>query len=82
MTAFELLRILRRRATHLGLEHHERPARGGHVVVHHGGHSTTVPMHRGDMPKVTFRAILRQLGLSDLDLELCSHALRVSSHLL
>jgi mRNA interferase HicA len=61
--------LLRRRATHLGVVHSERPAKGGHVVVRHGGRATTVPMHRGDMPTGTFRAILRQLGLSNADLE-------------
>lgn len=69
MTAFELLRILRRQATRLGVEHSERPAKGGHIVVRHDGRTTTVPMHRGDMPIGTFRAILRQLRLSDTDLE-------------
>jgi mRNA interferase HicA len=69
MTAMELLRILRRRATRLGVDHSELPAKGGHLVVRHGGRTTTVPMHRGDMPTGTFRAILRQLGLSNADLE-------------
>jgi predicted RNA binding protein YcfA (HicA-like mRNA interferase family) len=39
-------------------------------VIRRGTHATTVPMHRGDMPTGTFRAILRQLGLSNADLEL------------
>jgi hypothetical protein len=69
MTAIELLRILRRRATRLGVDHRERPAKGGHIIVRHGGRITTVSMHRGDMPAGTFRAILRQLGLSNADLE-------------
>ena len=47
MTAIELFRILRRRATRLGKDHRERPAKGGHVVVRHGGRTTTVSMHRG-----------------------------------
>jgi predicted RNA binding protein YcfA (HicA-like mRNA interferase family) len=69
MTATELLRILRRRATRLGLDHSERPAKGGHIVIRHGGRTTTVPVHSRDMPTGTFRAILRQLGLSNVDLE-------------
>jgi hypothetical protein len=47
----------------------ERPAKGGHVIIRHGGRTTTVSMHRGDMPVGTFRAILRQLGLFNADLE-------------
>lgn len=69
MKAADLLRILRRRATRLGLDHRERDAKGGHVLVRHAGRTTTVPMHRGDIPVGTYRAILRQLGLSDSDLE-------------
>ncbi len=69
MKASELLRIPRRRATQLGVDHRERDAKGGHIVVFHAGRTTTVPMHRGDIPTGTYRAILRQLRLTESDLE-------------
>jgi predicted RNA binding protein YcfA (HicA-like mRNA interferase family) len=65
----ELLRILRRRATRLGLEHEEIGAKGSHVKVRHGGRVTVIPMHRTDIPTGTYRAILKQLGLTRSDLE-------------
>ncbi len=69
MRANELLRILRRRATRLKIEHTERAAGGSHMVVTHGGRRTTIAMHRGDMKTGTYRAILKQLGLTIEDLE-------------
>jgi hypothetical protein len=69
MKAADLLRILRRRATLPGLDRQERDAKGGNVLVRHAGRTATVPMHRGDIPVSTYRAIPRQPGLSDLDLE-------------
>jgi predicted RNA binding protein YcfA (HicA-like mRNA interferase family) len=65
----ELLRVLRRRATRLGLPHGETAAKGSHIKLRHGSGQTVVPMHRGDLPRGTFRAILRQLGLTEQDLE-------------
>lgn len=64
-----LLRILRRRATRLELRHEEIEAKGSHLKVRHGAAQTVIPMHRGDMPGGTFRAILKQLGLNESDLE-------------
>jgi len=69
MKPLELLRILRRRATRLGIEHDERPAKGGHVLVRHGGRTATVPMHRHELPSGTWRGIQRQLGIVERDLE-------------
>lgn len=69
MKAPELLRILRRRTTRLGVDHRERDAKGGHILVRHAGRTTAVPMHRGDIPMGTYRAILRQPGLTEFDLE-------------
>ena len=69
MNAAALLRILRRRATRLGLRHEEIEAKGSHLKLRHGAGQTVVPLHRGDMPNGTFRAILRQLGLTEADLE-------------
>jgi predicted RNA binding protein YcfA (HicA-like mRNA interferase family) len=39
---------------------------GSHVVLRHpDGRQTYVAMHPGDVPKGTFRAILRQANLSE-----------------
>jgi predicted RNA binding protein YcfA (HicA-like mRNA interferase family) len=41
---------------------------GSHVVLRHpDGRQTYVAMHPGDVPTGTFRAILRQAGLSEED---------------
>lgn len=69
MRAGDLLASLRRRAHRLGLAHDEIGAKGSHLKVRHGGAQTIVPMHRGDLPTGTYRAILRQLGLTIADLE-------------
>jgi len=67
--ATELLRILRRRAGKLSVPHDEIAGAGSHLKVRHGGRATVIPMHRGDLPAGTFRAILKQLGLTEQDLE-------------
>ncbi len=69
MKSDELLRILRRRANRLGLRHEETPAKGSHIKLHHDTGRTVVPMHRQDLPLGTLKAILRQLGLTEQDLE-------------
>lgn len=48
-------------------EHHQR---GSHLYLRHpeSGQLTSVPMHPGDLPKGTLRAILRQAGLSKSEL--------------
>lgn len=41
---------------------------GSHVVLRHpDGRQTYVPVHTGDVPSGTFRAILKQAGLRDED---------------
>ncbi|WP_428393370.1 type II toxin-antitoxin system HicA family toxin [Lichenicoccus sp.] len=67
--ASDLLVRLRRRASCLALDHEETAGKGSHVKVRHDGARTVVPLHRGDLPTGTYRAILRQLGLSASDLE-------------
>ncbi len=69
MDPARLLGLLRRRATRLGLRHEDAPGKGSHLKVRHGAGATVIPMHRGDMPAGTYRAILRQLGLTEADLE-------------
>ena len=69
MKADNLLRILRRRANRLGLRHEEIEGKGSHLKLRHGDRATVVPMHRGDIASGTYRAILKQLGLTEQDLE-------------
>jgi predicted RNA binding protein YcfA (HicA-like mRNA interferase family) len=65
----ELLRILRRQGKRLQLPHQELEAKGTHPKLRHGLGQTVIPMHRRDLPIGTFRAILKQLGLTERDLE-------------
>jgi predicted RNA binding protein YcfA (HicA-like mRNA interferase family) len=65
----ELLRILRRRAKRLHLPHQELEAKGSHLKLRHGTRQTVIPLHRRDLPIGTLRAILKQLDLTERDLE-------------
>ena len=69
MRATELLARLRRRATRLDVRHEETDGKGSHLKVRHGALATVIPMHRGDMATGTYRAILKQLALTEVDLE-------------
>ena len=69
MRSNDLVRRLNRRATRMGVEHIETEAKGSHLKVRHGGRMAVVPMHRGDLPMGTYRSILKQLGLTERDLE-------------
>jgi hypothetical protein len=40
------------------------------LKVWHGAGRSVIPVHRGDLPDGTYRAILKQLGLTEADLEL------------
>ena len=46
------------------IEHHQT---GSHLYLWHPGRQrmTSVPMHVGDLPRGTLRAILRQTGLTE-----------------
>lgn len=58
--AKEVLRKLKR----AGFE--ERRQSGSHLVLRHeDGRQTYLPMHTGDVPTGTFRAILKQAGLTE-----------------
>jgi len=53
-----------RKLTRAGFE--ERRRAGSHVVLRHAdGRQTYVAMHPGDLPVGTFRAILKQAGLTE-----------------
>ncbi len=47
----------------------EREGKGSHLVVRLNGCSTTLPRHHGDLPAGTYRAILKQLQITQADLE-------------
>jgi predicted RNA binding protein YcfA (HicA-like mRNA interferase family) len=58
--AKEVLRKLKR----AGFE--ERRQSGSHLVLRHeNGRQTYLPMHTGDVPTGTFKAILKQAGISE-----------------
>jgi mRNA interferase HicA len=63
MTAADLIRLLKQH----GFEFVR--AKGSHQIFKNrtNGKMTVVPMHRGDLPKGTLLAILRQTGLDKLD---------------
>jgi predicted RNA binding protein YcfA (HicA-like mRNA interferase family) len=63
MTAADLIRLLKQH----GFEHVR--SKGSHQIFKNRttGKMTVVPLHRGDLPKGTLLAILRQTGLDKLD---------------
>jgi len=69
MTSYSLLRALRRLASRRGWRLMEREGKGSHLIVCLDGRSSTVPRHRGDLPLGTYRAILKQLQITEADLE-------------
>jgi predicted RNA binding protein YcfA (HicA-like mRNA interferase family) len=68
MKAADLLRRLKRLATKRAWEI-EIVEGGSHTRVMLNGRGTTVPRHATDLPKGTYHAILKQLGLRQSDLE-------------
>lgn len=68
MKSTDLLRRLNRLATRRGWDI-EISEGGSHTKVLLNGRGTVVPRHATDLPKGTFRAILKQLGLVQTDLE-------------
>ena len=61
--------LLRRLATKQGWEIVVTEG-GNHMKVRLNGRGTTVPRHPGDLKTGTFRAILKQLNLTEADLEI------------
>ncbi len=68
MKSADLLRRLRRLATRRGWEIDVTEG-GSHTRVRLNGRGTTVPRHAEDLKTGTFRGVLKQLGLTDADLE-------------
>ena len=68
MKSADLLRRLNRLATKRGWDI-EIVEGGGHTKVWFNGRRTTVPRHAADLKTGTFRAIMKQLGLTETDLE-------------
>jgi len=69
MNGIVLLRKLRRLATRRGWAITTRPGKGAHVVVTLNGKRTVVSQHRSELATGTLRAILKQLEISEADLE-------------
>jgi mRNA interferase HicA len=68
MKPAELLRRLSRLATRRGLAIEVKEG-GNHTVVRFDGKRTVIGRHPADLKTGTFRAILKQLGISPADLE-------------
>lgn len=68
MKSADLLRRLRRLSTKRGLSF-EVIEGGAHTKVRFGGRQATVPRHAVDLKTGTYRAILKQLALTERDLE-------------
>jgi mRNA interferase HicA len=64
----DLLRRLNRLATRRGWKI-EITEGGGHTKLRLNSRHTTIPRHAADLKTGTFRGILKQLGLTDEDLE-------------
>lgn len=69
MNGITLLRTLRRLANRRGWVIEERAGKGSHMRVVLNGHTTVIPQHRTELRPGTFRAILKQLNLTQDDLE-------------
>lgn len=68
MKPADLLRRLRRLATKRGWEMEVREG-GRHTMVRLNGRSATVPRHATDMKTGLYRGIMKQLGLTQADME-------------
>lgn len=68
MKPADLLRRLNRLATRRGWEIVITEG-GGHTKLRLNGRRSTVPRHAADLKTGTLRAILKQLGLTEKDLE-------------
>ena len=64
VTPAELVSALKRAGF---VEHHQR---GSHLYLWHQARAlmTSVPMHTGDLPRGTMRAIIKQAGLTEEEL--------------
>lgn len=68
LNPIDQLRRVRRLATRRGWDI-EVAEGGGHTKVWFNGRRSTVPRHTADLKTGTFRAILKQRGLTEADLE-------------
>jgi len=64
-----LLRKLRRLATRRGWSWREEAGKGSHRKIWLNGQRSVVPVHSHDVPPGTLRAILRDLSITQADLE-------------
>jgi predicted RNA binding protein YcfA (HicA-like mRNA interferase family) len=69
MKSADLLRRLKRLATRRGWSIVETQGSGSHLKVRLNVKTTVIAMHRTDMPAGSFRKVLKDLGLTEKDLE-------------
>jgi predicted RNA binding protein YcfA (HicA-like mRNA interferase family) len=69
MKPASLLRKLRRLATRRGWSWREEAGKGSHRKIWLNGKRSVVPVHSQDVPPGTLRAILRDLSITQADLE-------------
>ena len=67
--AADLIRSIERYAARCGLGYRVEQGKGSHRKIWLGARRSMVPLHGGDLPLGTYRAILRQLGITERDLE-------------
>ena len=67
--AADLIRSIERYATRHGLGCRVEQGKGSHRKIWLGARRSVVPFHGGDLPLGTYRAILRQLAITERDLE-------------
>jgi predicted RNA binding protein YcfA (HicA-like mRNA interferase family) len=67
--ADDLIRAIERYASRTGIGYRSEAGKGSHRKIWLGASRSVVPVHRGDLPTGTYRAILRQLGIAESDLK-------------
>ncbi|MGC9269127.1 type II toxin-antitoxin system HicA family toxin [Acidiphilium sp.] len=69
MRVDDLIRAIERYAARNSVTYRAESGKGSHRKIWLGGCRSVVPIHRGDLPIGTYKAILRQLGISESDLK-------------
>lgn len=70
MRATDLLARLKRLARRNGWELQQRQGKGSHIMVRLNGKTTIIANHRGDMPTGTYRKILKDLAITETDINI------------
>ena len=69
MKSAELLRKLKQLARRSGMPLTITPAKGSHHKVYFGSARTIVPMHHSDLKTGLLKAILKDLGITEEELQ-------------